>query len=99
MVWSPRYRAQPSPYGSPTSLTRSAHPFDAAWCLAPLEQVPLQHCERCGGRERHLGSDHERHWPKLEHMLVVPQQSALVMQPLEFSGTQQVPFTQAPLQH
>jgi hypothetical protein len=30
------------PYGSRTSLSQSAYPLDAACCLAPLEQVPLQ---------------------------------------------------------
>ena len=66
--------------------------------LGPLEQVPLQkHCDRCGCRESHVGSNHNSHvrdGPQVRS----PQQPSLVVH-CEPAPTQQVPFSQIPPQH
>jgi hypothetical protein len=69
----------------------------ALWGCAPLEQVPLQHCDRCGCRGSHLGSNHKLHvfnGPQVRS----PQQPSLVVH-CQPPPTQQVPFSQIPPQH
>jgi hypothetical protein len=56
----------------------------------------MEHCERCGCRESHLGGNQSEHWPFWQVRL--PQQSALVLQ-LWLVWLQHVPLTQFPLQH
>ena len=65
--------------------------------MAPLEQVALEHCERCGCRESHLGGDHKLHVPKPLQILP-PQQSVLTMRGPP-SLLQHLPFSDTPLQH
>jgi len=63
------------------------------WGCAPLEQVPLEHCDRCGCRASHVGSNHNWHVP--EGLQVrEPQQPASLVQPPDV--TQQVLFSQKP---
>jgi hypothetical protein len=74
---------------------QSAYPLHAAWCLAPLEQVPREHCDRCGGRGSHLGSHQLKHAPSMQ--MRSPQQSVLVLHSL--IETQHLPLSQIRLQH
>jgi hypothetical protein len=63
----------------------------------------MEHCERCGCRESHLGGNQSEHRkscgppPPSMHSRK-PQQSALVLQ-LWLVWLQHVPLTQFPLQH
>ena len=53
----PPYRAHPSLTALPQALL-SPLTLDAAWGLAPLEHVSLEHWNRCGCRRSYLGSNH-----------------------------------------
>jgi hypothetical protein len=88
----PLYRAQPSPTALPQAGV-SPLTLDAACCLSPLEQVPLEHCDRCGCRESYLGSNQSTQSPLSQWRS--PQQSVSLVQmpPL---AEQQVPFWQKP---
>jgi hypothetical protein len=52
----------------------------------PLEQVPREHCERCGCR----GSNQRRHLPEVLQPLLSGQQSLSVSQPKPSIGMQHV---------
>ena len=98
----PALRGPALSYGSRTSLSQSAYPLRAAWGLAPLEQVPREHCERCGCRGSHLGSNQKLHWRWPPGPLAAqkrsPQQSLSVVHGSLWK-LQQVPLWQSPLQH
>jgi hypothetical protein len=96
----PPLEAPVLPCGSRTSRSQSAYPLGAAARCAPLEQVPLEHCDRCGCRGSHVGGNQSRHLPTppLKVQVRPLQQSASVVQP-PLVPVQHIPFVHWVRQH